>query len=66
MRGPQYLLICLSKEIGPVGEAASHQSCVNVIEWLLIDPQIFRIVNDKLEIRRNAIQNNRSVEVPSK
>lgn len=47
-------LIGLAEEVWPIREAASHKSRMDEVELLLIKPQIFGIIDDKLEIRWDA------------
>ena len=50
------LLVCLSKESRPVGEAAGHQPEMDVVELIVVYPQILCIINDEFEVWRHAIE----------
>lgn len=45
-----YVLIGLAKEIRPVAKTACHQPGVNVVELVVIDPEVFGIIDDELEV----------------
>lgn len=49
----------MSHESGPVGEAARHETNVNVVKFLFVQPQILGVVNDELDVRRNPANSQR-------
>ena len=43
-------LVGLAEEVGPVGEAAGHQAGVDEVEFVLVEPGIFGVVDDEFEV----------------
>lgn len=46
-------LVCLSNDFEWILETTGHQTTVDVIKRLVVDPQIFSIVNDEAKVRRD-------------
>ncbi len=44
-------LVSLAEEVGPVGEAAGHEAGVDEGEGLVVDPDVFCVVDQELEVR---------------
>ena len=49
------LLVRLLEECGPVGEAACHQAGVDEVEFFLVNPFVFCVVDYELEVWRYSI-----------
>jgi len=47
------LLVCLAEEGRPVGEAAGHQSGMDVVELSLVEPEIFCVIDNESTVRRH-------------
>jgi len=39
------VLVCLSEEVGPIREAAGHEPSMDEVEGLVVDPEIFSVVD---------------------
>lgn len=50
----QGLLVGFPKELRPVRETAGHESGMDEVELLAVDPGVFRVVNDELGVWRDA------------
>ena len=48
-------LVSLAEEVGPVGEAAGHEAGVDEAEGLVVDPDVFCVVDEELEVRWYAV-----------
>lgn len=57
---PCVSLVDLCYEALEISKASRHQSAMNVVEFIVVYPQVFGIVHDKFDIRRYTEQSARS------
>ena len=55
------LLEALAEQFGPVSDAVAHEAAVDVVEFLVIGPLFFDVVNFEADVWRYPLFNHNSV-----